>query len=109
MAKLIAAAGDRGTPLAFCIGGPFGHSDAMHARASESVRLSRMVLNHQVWRCGAGEADALIRLARHRGSPDRQETRRHVRDSTPAGCGNLHESGRELCAGVPKPCVSSGS
>jgi 23S rRNA pseudoU1915 N3-methylase RlmH len=41
-------AGDNGTPLAFCIGGPFGHSAAMRARADDSVRLSKMVLNHQV-------------------------------------------------------------
>ncbi|KAG1670829.1 hypothetical protein FOA52_003420 [Chlamydomonas sp. UWO 241] len=47
-AKMIAAAGDRGTPLAFLIGGPFGHAEEVRARGSESVRLSRCVLNHQV-------------------------------------------------------------
>lgn len=49
LARLLAAAGDNGRPgLAFCIGGPHGHSDAVRARADETVRLSSMVLNHQV-------------------------------------------------------------
>jgi 23S rRNA (pseudouridine1915-N3)-methyltransferase len=48
LAQLIATAGDKGTPLAFCIGGPFGHSDEVRGRSNESVRLSNMVLNHQV-------------------------------------------------------------
>lgn len=41
-------AGDNSTPLTFCIGGPFGHGDAMRTRANDSIRLSTMVLNHQV-------------------------------------------------------------
>ncbi|PNH02247.1 putative RNA methyltransferase At5g10620, partial [Tetrabaena socialis] len=48
LARLVAAAGDDGRPLAFCIGGPYGHSDAVRARADRMVRLSVMVLNHQV-------------------------------------------------------------
>lgn len=32
----------------FCIGGPFGHSQAVRARGNETIRLSKMVLNHQV-------------------------------------------------------------
>ncbi|GAX74391.1 hypothetical protein CEUSTIGMA_g1839.t1 [Chlamydomonas eustigma] len=48
MAQLIGKAGDRGSPVVFCIGGPFGHSDAVRERANESIRLSDMVLNHQV-------------------------------------------------------------
>ena len=34
--------------LTFCIGGPFGHGQAVKDRADVSVRLSNMVLNHQV-------------------------------------------------------------
>lgn len=48
VARLIAAAGDEGRPLAFCIGGPFGHGAAVVERSDESVRLSRLVLNHSV-------------------------------------------------------------
>lgn len=40
-------AGDNGTPLTFCIGGPFGHGDAMRERANDSIKLSTLVLNHQ--------------------------------------------------------------
>jgi 23S rRNA (pseudouridine1915-N3)-methyltransferase len=47
-ADIIARAGDDGTPLTFCIGGPYGHGDAMRSRANDSIRLSRLVLNHQV-------------------------------------------------------------
>ncbi len=34
--------------LTFCIGGPYGHSEAVRARADDTVRLSSLVLNHQV-------------------------------------------------------------
>jgi 23S rRNA (pseudouridine1915-N3)-methyltransferase len=47
-AALIAAAGDEGQPLTFLIGGPFGHGPAAAARADDSIRLSRCVLNHAV-------------------------------------------------------------
>jgi len=36
--------------MAFLIGGPFGHSEAVHQRANASIRLSKMVLNHDVAR-----------------------------------------------------------
>ncbi|KAL6747510.1 hypothetical protein V8C86DRAFT_2907781 [Haematococcus lacustris] len=49
MARLIAAAGDRSaSSLVFCIGGPHGHSPLVRARATDCIRLSAMVLNHQV-------------------------------------------------------------
>lgn len=48
IARLIAEAGDNGMPLVFVVGGPFGHGAAVIERASDSIRLSRMVLNHQV-------------------------------------------------------------
>jgi len=41
IAQLIAAAGDDGVPLTFCIGGPFGHGAAVVERADTSIRLSR--------------------------------------------------------------------
>jgi 23S rRNA (pseudouridine1915-N3)-methyltransferase len=51
LAELVAAAGDEGvSSLIFAIGGPFGHSDAVKARADITLRLSAMVLNHQVAR-----------------------------------------------------------
>lgn len=48
IARLIALAGDNGTPLVFIVGGPFGHGPAVVERADDTIRLSRMVLNHQV-------------------------------------------------------------
>jgi 23S rRNA (pseudouridine1915-N3)-methyltransferase len=48
VAELIARAGDDNTPLVFCIGGPYGHGDAVRQRADDTIRLSRLVLNHQV-------------------------------------------------------------
>jgi len=48
IARIIAQAGDNGSPLAFVVGGPFGHGPAVVERANDSIRLSRMVLNHQV-------------------------------------------------------------
>ena len=51
VALLIAAAGDSGMAcLVFCIGGPYGHAEAVRARANDSIRLSALVLNHQVRR-----------------------------------------------------------
>jgi 23S rRNA (pseudouridine1915-N3)-methyltransferase len=34
--------------LVFCIGGPYGHGDAVRERANDTIRLSKLVLNHQV-------------------------------------------------------------
>jgi 23S rRNA (pseudouridine1915-N3)-methyltransferase len=48
MARLLIKASDDGTPLCFVIGGPFGHGPAVLERGDESVRLSKMVLNHSV-------------------------------------------------------------
>mmetsp|Transcript_4901 Transcript_4901/g.17786 ORF Transcript_4901/g.17786 Transcript_4901/m.17786 type:complete len:89 (+) Transcript_4901:803-1069(+) len=50
LAELIRSAGERGVNMAFLIGGPFGHSEAVHQRANASIRLSKMVLNHDVAR-----------------------------------------------------------
>ena len=46
--QLVAAAGDRGTPLTFLIGGPYGHGPAARERADQLLSLSDLVLNHQV-------------------------------------------------------------
>ncbi|KAL3154521.1 hypothetical protein ABBQ32_013981 [Trebouxia sp. C0010 RCD-2024] len=49
MAKLIAKVGDnRVSNLVFSIGGPYGHSSEVRMRADEMVKLSDMVLNHQI-------------------------------------------------------------
>jgi 23S rRNA (pseudouridine1915-N3)-methyltransferase len=48
VARLLIKASDDGTPLCFVIGGPFGHGAAVMQRGDESIRLSRMVLNHSV-------------------------------------------------------------
>ncbi|EFJ49589.1 hypothetical protein VOLCADRAFT_59226 [Volvox carteri f. nagariensis] len=61
LADLVAAAGDEGRPLAFCIGGPYGHSDAVRARADRMLRMSAMVLNHQA-SFGHGASVALVVL-----------------------------------------------
>ncbi|CAD7698218.1 unnamed protein product [Ostreobium quekettii] len=50
MAQLIAEAGDMGSPLTFCIGGPYGHTQEVRERANKVVRLSSLVLNHEVAR-----------------------------------------------------------
>ena len=53
VADLIAHAGDAargGGGLTLLVGGPYGHADAVRARADVSVRLSRCVLNHAVAR-----------------------------------------------------------
>jgi len=48
-ADLIADAGETGaSAVVFCIGGPFGHGPQVRERANVSVKLSAMVLNHQV-------------------------------------------------------------
>ncbi|CAM8891290.1 unnamed protein product [Rhodiola kirilowii] len=49
MAELIARAGNTGASrLSFCIGGPYGHGPQLRERANVSIRLSSMVLNHQI-------------------------------------------------------------
>ncbi|KAI3433624.1 hypothetical protein D9Q98_003433 [Chlorella vulgaris] len=49
LAKLLAQASDQSWPsVVFCIGGPFGHAPAVRARGNDTIRLSKMVLNHQV-------------------------------------------------------------
>ncbi|KAL3691731.1 hypothetical protein R1sor_005382 [Riccia sorocarpa] len=49
LATMIGEAGDRGSSaLVFCIGGPHGHGSQVQKRANIAIRLSSMVLNHQV-------------------------------------------------------------
>ncbi|XP_015580154.2 putative RNA methyltransferase At5g10620 [Ricinus communis] len=49
MAELVAEAGNTGASrLSFCIGGPYGHGQRIRTRANKSIRLSSMVLNHQI-------------------------------------------------------------
>ncbi|CAK7354300.1 unnamed protein product [Dovyalis caffra] len=49
MAELIGDAGNTGASrLSICIGGPYGHGKQMRKRANASIRLSSMVLNHQI-------------------------------------------------------------
>ena len=51
MAKLLADAGDAGHGgIVFAVGGPFGHGSDVASRADAKVRLSSMVMNHQVAR-----------------------------------------------------------
>ena len=51
LAALVADAGDAGhSGIVFAIGGPFGHGDAVKARADVKIKLSSMVMNHQVAR-----------------------------------------------------------
>ena len=46
---LLVQAGDRGVShLVFCVGGPHGHSNDVRSRSNETIKLSDMVLNHQV-------------------------------------------------------------
>ncbi len=72
LAELLAWAGDQGCPcLVFVIGGPFGHSPAVRARANDSIRLSPMVLNHAVAKVGEifgkiNMKDNLLQHCRHR-------------------------------------------
>jgi 23S rRNA (pseudouridine1915-N3)-methyltransferase len=45
------SAGDRSAAsIVFCIGGPYGHTDEVRARADRVVSLSNCILNHQVAR-----------------------------------------------------------
>ncbi|XP_064945624.1 putative RNA methyltransferase At5g10620 isoform X1 [Musa acuminata AAA Group] len=49
LADLLGDAGRTGsTRLAFCIGGPYGHGPQLRNRADVTIRLSSMVLNHQI-------------------------------------------------------------
>ncbi|XAR69625.1 23S rRNA (pseudouridine(1915)-N(3))-methyltransferase [Bertholletia excelsa] len=49
MADLIGDAGSMGaSSLLFCIGGPYGHGRQLRQRANLSIKLSSLVLNHQV-------------------------------------------------------------
>ncbi|ERN12485.1 hypothetical protein AMTRI_Chr01g136820 [Amborella trichopoda] len=49
MAELVGEARNTGSEvLVFCIGGPYGHGQKLRKRADVTVRLSTMVLNHQV-------------------------------------------------------------
>ncbi|TXG62383.1 hypothetical protein EZV62_013746 [Acer yangbiense] len=49
MAELVGDAGNTGASrLSFCIGGPYGHGRKMRERANMSIKLSSMVLNHQI-------------------------------------------------------------
>jgi 23S rRNA (pseudouridine1915-N3)-methyltransferase len=51
LAALVADAGDGGSSAcAFVVGGPFGHGDAVIKRANRKIKLSSMVMNHQVAR-----------------------------------------------------------
>ncbi|XVE71380.1 hypothetical protein DITRI_Ditri10aG0145600 [Diplodiscus trichospermus] len=49
MADLVGDAGNTGASrLSFCIGGPYGHGQQIRERANISIKLSSMVLNHQI-------------------------------------------------------------
>ncbi|KAG6409719.1 hypothetical protein SASPL_127761 [Salvia splendens] len=49
MASLIADAGNTGaSSILFCIGGPYGHGRQLRERADVSIRLSSLVLNHEI-------------------------------------------------------------
>ncbi|KAF3446036.1 hypothetical protein FNV43_RR11214 [Rhamnella rubrinervis] len=49
MAELLGDAGNTGASrLSFCIGGPYGHGQKLQERANISIKLSSMVLNHQI-------------------------------------------------------------
>ncbi|KAL6212204.1 hypothetical protein ACLB2K_017425 [Fragaria x ananassa] len=49
MAELIGDAGNTGASrLSFCVGGPYGHGKHMRERANISIKLSSMVLDHQI-------------------------------------------------------------
>ncbi|XP_030544546.2 putative RNA methyltransferase At5g10620 isoform X2 [Rhodamnia argentea] len=49
MAELIGGAADKGaSKLSFCIGGPYGHGPKSRERANISIKLSSLVLNHQI-------------------------------------------------------------
>ncbi|XP_075522603.1 putative RNA methyltransferase At5g10620 isoform X6 [Primulina tabacum] len=49
MASLIGDAGNTGaSSIVFCIGGPYGHGRQLKERADVSIKLSSLVLNHEV-------------------------------------------------------------
>ncbi|KAI3955595.1 hypothetical protein MKX01_034917 [Papaver californicum] len=49
MADMVGDAGNSGSStLSFCIGGPYGHGRQMRERANVTIKLSSMVLNHQI-------------------------------------------------------------
>ncbi|CAN4105210.1 unnamed protein product [Withania somnifera] len=49
MASLIGDAGNKGaSSLFFCIGGPYGHGRQLRESANISVKLSSLVLNHEI-------------------------------------------------------------
>ncbi|XP_059444877.1 putative RNA methyltransferase At5g10620 isoform X2 [Corylus avellana] len=49
MAELVGDAGNTGASrLSFCIGGPYGHGRQLRKRANLSIKLSTLVLNHQI-------------------------------------------------------------
>ncbi|KNA22391.1 hypothetical protein SOVF_034400 [Spinacia oleracea] len=49
LAELIGDAGFTGASrMLFCIGGPYGHGRQLRQRANQSIKLSSLVLNHQV-------------------------------------------------------------
>ncbi|KAJ6809235.1 putative RNA methyltransferase At5g10620 [Iris pallida] len=49
MANLVGDAGRTGSSrLLFCIGGPYGHGPQVRRRANMTIKLSSMVLNHQI-------------------------------------------------------------
>ncbi|KAL1834715.1 hypothetical protein DCAR_0104928 [Daucus carota subsp. sativus] len=49
VANLIGDAGNTGASnLLFCIGGPYGHGKQLRERADVSIKLSSLVLNHQI-------------------------------------------------------------
>ncbi|KAL0324034.1 UNVERIFIED_CONTAM: putative RNA methyltransferase [Sesamum calycinum] len=49
MASLIGDAGNTGaSSILFCIGGPYGHGRQLRERADVSIKLSSLVLNHEV-------------------------------------------------------------
>eukprot|EP00238_Polyblepharides_amylifera_P014049 CAMPEP_0196576660 /NCGR_PEP_ID=MMETSP1081-20130531/5871_1 /TAXON_ID=36882 /ORGANISM="Pyramimonas amylifera, Strain CCMP720" /LENGTH=216 /DNA_ID=CAMNT_0041895335 /DNA_START=35 /DNA_END=685 /DNA_ORIENTATION=- len=51
LADIVARAGDQGVgALVFAIGGPHGHGPQVRERADDTIRLSKMVLNHQIAR-----------------------------------------------------------
>lgn len=67
VAEIIAAAGDDGAPLVFCIGGPFGHGPAVVERADTSIRLSRWARRGAGGKGGEGEWGRVGRGVRHGG------------------------------------------
>lgn len=51
VAGLLAAASEEGCKgLTFAVGGPYGHAPDVRARADECIKLSSLVLNHEVAR-----------------------------------------------------------